>query len=144
LDAVKHMLNTIPNIEDNSIIVLLETTSPIRKTEHIEDCIKLLDDETDCVASVSEVKIQPGYMFKKNNQYLEKFDSSLKVTNRQQMESLYNYNGSIFVTRVNFLKNQDEVVFGGKMKGYLLDEMHSIDIDSYFDFKICELLLKNQ
>jgi N-acylneuraminate cytidylyltransferase/CMP-N,N'-diacetyllegionaminic acid synthase len=143
LDAVKHMLDTISEVKENPIIILLETTSPIRKSVYLDDCIKLLDENTDCVASISEVKVQPVYMFKENNGYLEKFEKSLKVNNRQQMEKLFNYNGSILVSTVNFLKNQEEAVFGGRLKGYLLDEKHSVDIDSPLDFQICEFLLKN-
>ena len=144
LDAVKHMLNKIPEISQNPIIVLLETTSPIRKINHLKDCIELLDAETDCVATISKVKIHPAYMFRENNGYLEKFDNSQKIENRQKMESLFNYNGSILITTADFLKNQKEVVFGGRIKGYLLDEKHSIDIDSPFDFEICEFLSKNK
>ncbi len=144
LDALKHMLNEIPDVLLNTIVVLLETTSPIRKIQHLEDCIKLLDNETDCVATISEVKTHPAYMFKENNGYLEKFDTSLKITNRQQMDHLFNYTGSILISTVEFLKNQKEVVFGGRIKGYLLDEKYSIDIDSPFDFEICEFLLKTK
>ena len=49
---------------------------------------------------------------------------------------------SIFVTTLNFLKTQKNVVFGGKMKGYLIDEKSSFDIDTPLDFIICDFLLK--
>ena len=144
IDAVKHMLNTIPEIQCNPIIILLETTSPIRKSQYLDDCIELLDVKTDCVASISEVKIQPVYMFKEKNGFLIRYDKSQKVVNRQQMDKLYHYNGSILVTTSDFLINQKEAVFGGKIKGYLLDQFHSIDIDEPLDFEICEFLLRSR
>ena len=60
------------------------------------------------------------------------------------MEKIFYYNGSIFVTTLNFLKSQKNVVFGGKMKGYLLNEKNSFDIDTPLDFKICDFLLKEK
>ena len=46
------------------------------------------------------------------------------------------------VTTVNFLKNQNDVVFGGNMKGFILDEKSSFDIDTKLDFEICDFLLR--
>lgn len=141
LDAVHHLLNSIPEKNSNPIVVLLETTSPIRTTSNIQECINLFDDSVDCVVSISEVKVSPVYMYKEKDGFLEKYDSSEIATNRQQMEKLFYYNGSILVTSANFLRNQKDVVFGGKMKGYLLDEKNSFDIDTLLDFDICNFLL---
>jgi len=141
LETVKHLSTSIPEKDSNPIIVLLETTSPIRDCLDIHKCIKLLDEKIDCVAGVGEVKIFPGYMYREKNGLLEKYDPS-KVTNRQQMEKLFFYNGSILVTTMNFLKSQNDVVFGGKMKGYYLDEKSSFDIDTPLDFLICDFLLR--
>ena len=142
LETVKHLSTSIPEKDSNPIIVLLETTSPIRDCLDIHKCIKLLDEKIDCVAGVGEVKIFPGYMYREKNGLLEKYDPSNKVTNRQQMEKLFFYNGSILVTTMNFLKSQNDVVFGGKMKGYYLDEKSSFDIDTPLDFLICDFLLR--
>ena len=140
IDAVRHLISKIPKPFQNSIVVLLETTLPLRKVNDIDNCIMLFDESVDCVASVSEVKIPPVYMYKENNGFLEKYDSSTIATNRQQMEKLFSYNGSILVTTLNFLKNQKQVVFGGKMKFYVQDEKSSFDIDTPMDFEICNFL----
>jgi len=59
------------------------------------------------------------------------------------MEKLVYYNSSILVTTSNFIKKQEKTIFGGKMKGYLLDEKHSADIDTEFEFKLCKLLMES-
>lgn len=140
IDAVQHLITNLPSSFKNPIIILLETTLPLRKIDDIDNCINLFDESIDCVASVSEVKITPVYMYKENNGFLEKYDSSTIATNRQQMEKLFSYNGSILVTTLNFLQNQKQVVFGGKMKYYLMDEKSSFDIDTPTDFEICNFL----
>ncbi len=142
LETVQHLLNSIPEKNSNPIIILLETTSPMRSSIDIENCIKLFDEKTDCVASISEVKVSPGYMYIKKNEFLEKYDSTIIPKNRQEVEKLYYYNGSILITTMNFLKSQKDVVFGGKMKYYLLNEKYSFDIDTPLDFKICDFLMR--
>lgn len=142
LETVQHLLDSIPEKNTDSIIVLLETTSPMRSSLDVKNCIELFDETTDCVASVSEVKVSPAYMYLKKDEFLEKYDSTIKPTNRQEMEKLFYYNGSILVTTLNFLKSQKDVVFGGKMKSYLLDESSSFDIDTPLDFTICDFLLR--
>ena len=142
IDAVQHLITNLPSSIKNPIIILLETTLPLRKIDDIDNCINLFDESIDCVVSVSEVKIPPVYMYKENNGFLEKYDS-MTATNRQQMEKLFSYNGSILVTSLNFLKNQKKVVFGGKMKYYVQDEKSSFDIDTSTDFEICDFLFNN-
>lgn len=141
LEAVHHMLNLIPSIQENPLIVLLESTSPIRESLDIERCIELYDEKIDCVASVREVKVFPAYMYKEKNGYLFPYENSPEIKNRQEMEKLYAYTGSILVTMANILKNQQKIVFGGKIKGYVIDELHSIDIDTQLDFDICDFLM---
>lgn len=142
LETVQHALDSIRERDSNSIIVLLETTSPMRSSSDVRNCIKLLDEKADCVVSISEVKISPVYMYVKKNEFLEKYDPVTIPKNRQEMQKLFYYNGSILVTTTNFLKSQKDVVFGGKMKYYILDEQSSFDIDTQLDFTLCDFLLR--
>ncbi len=142
LQAVKHMLGSI-KAKPDSMIVLLEVTLPIRKMTDVKNCIECFNSNVDCVVSVMEAKVHPGFMFRSKGDLLVRYDETINLKNRQEMEKLYAYTGSILVTNVNFLQNQDSVVFGGRMKGYLLDEKSSLDIDSPFDFDMCEFVLNS-
>ncbi|MFZ0184280.1 MAG: acylneuraminate cytidylyltransferase family protein [Nitrosotalea sp.] len=142
LETVQHLMQQIPYENDNSMIVLLETTAPIRESHDIEKCIELFDENIDCVASMNEVKVHPIYMYTEKENLLYPYIDSKQVQ-RQNAEPLVAYNGSILVTSYNFIKNKNDVVLGGKIRGYLLDEKHSIDIDSTFDFEICKYLLES-
>ena len=42
LETVQHLLNSIPEKNSNPIIILLETTSPMRSSIDIENCICLM------------------------------------------------------------------------------------------------------
>lgn len=143
LDAVIHMIKTIKkNENENHIVVILETTSPIRKIEDIEKCIEMYDESVDEVISIFEVKIHPYRMLKKRNDQIEFYLNKPPFSNRQQAETLYALNGSIMVTDFNFLENQKDVIYGGKMKGFIQDELSAIDIDSKLDFEICKFIME--
>jgi CMP-N,N'-diacetyllegionaminic acid synthase len=143
LDAIKHMIDAIPECKENPIIVLLETTSPIRKGFDIEKCIEMYNENVDSVISVNQVKSDPSYMYKQENNLLKSFLEKGPIKRRQDAEPLVVYNGSILVSSCNFIKNQKDVVLGGRMIGYVLDEKHSIDIDSKLDFEICRFIMES-
>jgi CMP-N-acetylneuraminic acid synthetase len=143
LEAVQNMILQIPNLKDDDMVLLLETTSPIRKVSDVENCIEMFDKNTDCVMSITKVKIHPAYMYKFDHDYLVPH-SSILPKNRQEMEILFAYTGSILVTTIKFLKNQKDIPYGGRMKGYVLGEKESLDIDSLLDFQICDLLLRHE
>lgn len=142
LDAIKHMIDVIPECKENPILILLETTSPIKKISDIEKCIEMYNKNVDSVISVNPIKSDPSYMYKQENNLLKPFLEKDPIKRRQDAEPLVAYNGSILVSSCNFLKNQKDVVLGGRMIGYVLDEKHSIDIDSKLDFEICRFIME--
>ena len=144
LDALKHLINSIPKIKDqNPIIVMLFAPAPIRKISDIEKCIEMLDENVDCVVSLSEVKKHPYRMLiKKNDDYLDFYEKDQIISTRQKTRPLY-VNGSICVTSSDFLKKQKFLAYGGKIKGLLMDEKHSIDIDTKLDFEICKYIMES-
>ena len=145
LEGVKHMISVIPETKENPIIVILETTTPIKEISDIEKCIETFGGgNIDCVASVNLVKAHPSYIYVERDGILQSFLGQEPIGNRQASEPLYAFNGSIFVTDCNFLLNQKRVILGGKMKGYLMDEWHSVDIDAPFDFEICKYLMESK
>jgi CMP-N-acetylneuraminic acid synthetase len=144
LDALKHMTNQICYENQESIIVILEATFPIRSSQNIQKCIELKKFNIDVVTSISKVKLHPSYMVKSTNENILSFYlDSPPNPNRQQREQLYALNGSITVTNAKFLLNQKDSMYGGQMKGFLIDEESSMDIDSNFDYQISKLYVEN-
>ena len=58
--------------------------------------------------------------------------------NRRGRETLYACRGSCLVGEGGFLLGQEASVYGGRIKGYGMDERRSSDIDTPLDFEICE------
>jgi len=144
LDSIKHLIQNIPDANvENSLIAIFWTTTPIRKIKDIEKCIEMYDNKIDCVVSVMESKIRPSWLFVERNNFLKFWQKGTPEPNRQQQkERFYYINGSVVVTSSKFLMKQKTNFLGGKMKGYLMDEKHSIDIDTKFDFELCKFVME--
>jgi len=144
LDSIKHLIQNIPDANvENSLIAIFWTTTPIRKIKDIEKCIEMYDNKIDCVVSVMESKIRPSWLFVERNNFLEFWQKGTPEPNRQQQkERFYYINGSVVVTSSKFLMKQKTNFLGGKMKGYLMDEKHSMDLDTKFDFELCKFVME--
>ena len=112
--------------EDRSEILLLQPTSPIRFSYHINKFMEKIREKNSkqCVAVrdvtkfFSLAKVELG----KNNQILVP-------------------NGSMYYTKIEVLKN--EKTFYSKYSDYfIMDDFHSIDIDTQDDWNIAEACLK--
>jgi len=143
LDTI-HQLEKL-HIYSPDIIVILQPTSPLRKTCDIDDAVKLfLKSNCDSVISVSTIKHPPEWIYKiskKGN--LEKYlKKNKEITRRQDSPELYELNGAVFVLDKNkFIKTRK--VIGKNSKAYIMPIERSVDIDSKFDLAIAELILKN-
>lgn len=144
LDAIKHLLDIIIESEnENPIIVILPPTTPNRAFFDVKKCIELFNNEIDCVASMNKIKFHPSHVLvEKSNKLVDFYFGLHPISNRQESEPLYSFNGSILVTDSNFLKKQTHYILGGKIRGYLLDEEHSIDIDTKLDYELCKLVME--
>ncbi len=146
LDSFKHAIKNITDIKNENVLIVLFWTAPIiRKTKDIEKCIEMYNDKIDCIVSVSESKIRPSWLFIEKNNQLKFWRKGTPEPNRQEQKEKYFYiNGSVVVTTSRFLMKQKKNFVGGKMKGYVMDDEHSMDIDNPFDFKITKLVVEQK
>jgi len=124
-------------------IVLLQPTSPFRKDNDIDKAIdKAIDTNADMVVSVKETSSNPYYVLfeEGKNGYLEKSKTS-NYTRRQDCPPVFEYNGSIYVIKTSSLLKKDSLVFNKTVK-YIMDDLHSVDIDNEIDFAFAELLIE--
>lgn len=124
-------------------IVLLQPTSPFRKTEDIDLAIKLAcDNQVDMVVSVKESHSNPYYnLFEEcDDGYLNKSKEG-EYFRRQDCPVVYEYNGSLYVINVNSLISQNTINFTKKIKYLMKEEYLSIDLDTEFDWKFAEFIV---
>ena len=123
-------------------IVVLQPTSPFRKIGDIDLAIKkAIQTNVDMVVSVKETSSNPYYvLFEENeNGYLKKSKDGI-FTRRQDCPKVYEYNGSIYVIKVDSLMKYNSLHFNKILK-FEMDDLHSIDIDNQLDFDFAEFIL---
>jgi CMP-N-acetylneuraminic acid synthetase len=129
------------------IIVVLQPTAPLRRNEHIDDCLDLISaTDINSVVSVSPV---PGH-FHPDWQFIISEDSELRTfsgreldelqTRRQELSMTYTRNGAIYaVRRVAFLKH--ESLLAPPCIAYTMAAEDSVNIDSEEDIWVAERFL---
>ena len=144
-DVIVHALEFYASerktVYDN--IVLLQPTSPLRTAAQVREALALYRHEIDMVVSVRENR-SSVVLFRENDQgFLEHaFDVSRGVR-RQDAAELYEYNGAIYVINAASLLEKGMGGFRRIVK-YVMPEASSPDIDSLLDWKLCEILLRDQ
>ena len=134
-DVAIHAINELP---DYDYILLLQPTSPLRNSNHIDDCIELMF-QGNSKNSVSMCHAKKGdknlcvldhkFMFKKFSESFVKSDN------------LYKINGAIYFSDVNNLIEKKTFINTDSL-GYIMPREQSIDIDTMDDFRCAEKLQK--
>jgi len=124
-------------------VVLLQNTSPFRKAEQVKEALKLYNDDVDMVVSVKECPANPYYcVFEEDsNGYLHVCKGDGNIFRRQDAPKVYEYNGAIYIINPESLKHRHMHQFKKRVK-YVMDEMSSFDLDTMTDWKIAEMIKK--
>ena len=124
-------------------LVLLQPTSPFRASKDVKEALQLFSPNLDMVVSVKETKSNPYFMlFEENTEgYLEPSKSG-DFFRRQDAPSVYEYNGAIYVINTESLRKYGSLRAFPRVKKYVMDEFHSLDIDQPIDWKIAEFYLE--
>jgi CMP-N,N'-diacetyllegionaminic acid synthase len=143
-EVILHALDWYKNngIEFENI-VLLQPTSPFRLKAHIAEALSLYNTGIDMVTSVQKVKsnIYSTYYIQNENSFIEKvFIAEDKGIRRQDSETIYELNGSIYVINVESIKTTKLGDFK-RIKKIVMDDIYSVDIDEPIDWKWCEFIL---
>ena len=129
-------------------VVLIEPTSPLREAGDIRKCISLIKkNEIDTLVSVSKVKSpHPRFIYKFSSEFkIKPYISSKKnlSARRQDVESLYFLEGTIYCSNVKtFLRKK--TFYHNNTSAFVVPKWKSIEIDSLFDLKLSEFIMKNK
>jgi len=126
------------------IIVLLQPTSPLRKTTQIDESIrKLIENNADAVISVSELHI--GYKWLlgiKNGKLHFISENNLKNTRTQDQEKAYMLNGAINAYKTDIILKSGIYNFNDNCLPLIMDKITSMEIDDKADLELIGLYMK--
>jgi N-acylneuraminate cytidylyltransferase len=130
------------------IVVNLRPTSPLRKTEHIDEAIQiLLTSNADSVKSVSPAREPPQKMWKFDNGRIFPLlseNTGIRGNHqspRQSLEPIYWQNGIVDVTWSKVILEKNSMT-GSEIGGYITDSIFAVDLDTEEDFLIAEVIFK--
>jgi CMP-N,N'-diacetyllegionaminic acid synthase len=125
------------------LMVLLQPTSPFRKKDHFLQAMELMKPEVDMVVSVKESEANPYYnLFEQDSKGFLRQSKEGNFQRRQDCPVVYQYNGSLYVIRIDSLKNSPLNQFKNIVP-YVMPHEYSIDLDTPLDWIIAENIARN-
>lgn len=154
--VLQHAIDFMEKSEEYSIdaVVLLQPTSPFRKSSTIKECVELYKNEpnADSVVSVNNIEgYRPEWMMKIDKKKVVPYASPfqhegepvIRLPARQSFPELHRMNGSVWVTSRDLLMNHNLVV-GPNAYAIVTEEIEAVDIDTEVDFMISEALIQHR
>lgn len=144
-DVVFHTLNWFEKKDIQfDIIILLQTTSPLRNTGDIDNALRLfLEKCPESLISISENSPYWSFKIDKKDYLRPVFNWNYFKKRRQDLPKSYVPNGAIFIfTPKTLLKNKR--LYYKETLPYVMPIERSIDIDNEVDFKLVEIIIKNE
>lgn len=132
--ALLHGLSVIEDSEiDPDIVVLLQCTSPLRRESDIDDTVELVSEGGfDSALSVCE---DHSFFWKRDDDTATAINYDPQNRQRRQdMDSRYRENGSIYVMKTRVLE-EAECRLGGKIGLHEMPGSYSFEIDDHDDLR---------
>jgi CMP-N-acetylneuraminic acid synthetase len=147
LPVLQHALETMAaaGVEAEAV-VLLQPTSPLRRAEHIDAAIDLLESSgADSVVSVVEVPHQfhPLSVMTIEGDRLRPMSDGPTVTRRQDKPRVYARNGpAVLAVRATVLRAGS--LYGDEICPVVMSPRESLDIDDAWDLELADLILSKR
>jgi CMP-N-acetylneuraminic acid synthetase len=124
-------------------ICLLQPTSPLRRSEDIDNCIDILEESgADSVVSVLPVPktYNPKWVYWKdvNGKLALSTGDKEPISRRQDLPLSFHRDGSVYVTRVNTLQASHSL-YGNCVLGYEIPLEFSSNLDTQDDWQNLEM-----
>jgi CMP-N-acetylneuraminic acid synthetase len=135
LEVVRHAVSEL----GPDVVALLQPTSPFRRAEHVDACVRLLlESGADAVVSVVEVphRFRPDSL-------MDVVDGRVvargTARTRQEKERVYARNGPAVLARRADRLGDD--LYGGDVRPFVMSARDSLDVDDPDDLELAERLL---
>ena len=133
------------------IILRLPPTTPLCTPEHIDACVKLLEDdpEADSSRTITPASKHPYKLWRTNGEYLEPF-ISVELTGLNDADNMPRQAFPKALSHVDVIALrwktlvEDQSMAGKKIRYHEIPKTEAVDIDTDVDFVVAEELLKRR
>lgn len=140
IEVVRHALELL---SDFDTLVLLQPTSPLRTAADVAAAVRLYEasQQRNCIA-MTEATDSPNWSYYMDGGALRPVLGDQIPLRRQDLPRVVTVNGAIYVANARRLEEQGSFL-RPDMVPYLMPRERSVDIDTEFDFQLCEFLIRN-
>lgn len=139
IDAVLHGLDWFAGASggDPEAVMVLQPTSPLRGAECIKEALAVLDarPEVDSVVGMRALHLPPKFLFLAGESGL-----ALALDPSDGRRPVYIPNGALYLARTAAVRRLRSL-YAGNVLPLVMDDAHSVDVDSEWDFRLAEILL---
>ena len=136
--------HAVRELAPETALVLLQPTSPLRTSRHVDDAVELLlSSGADSVVSVVEVPHRFGTtsLMRLDGEQLVRLDET-SYASRADKPVLYARNGpAILALRADRIGDD---LYAGDLRAYVMDAADSVDVDEPFDLELAQFLLSRR
>lgn len=149
IEVIAHAINEVDSqLDQFSILVMLEPTSPLREEGSIDKAIEDLvsSDALSIVAVAKSVSSHPEFLYSltTNNllsPFLEKGKGVFTAPRRQNISDLFYLSGNFYIGYIPQLLKLKSF-YHDRCKASIVTDNYAFEIDSQVDFVIAEALMK--
>ena len=142
--AIEYLDSTSQNYDG---LIVIPPTAPLRSVKDLERCLEKFESgKFDIVTTVSDAHRSPYFnMIKVDNNDLASLvnNSHERISRRQDVPIVYDMTTVAYVVNPLFVKEKDGI-FDGRVGCTHIPIERSLDIDTMFDFKVAECLIKER
>lgn len=144
VEVLIHAIDYLKHVESKEYpyTCLLQCTTPFKTAEDIDKTIeKCIESELfDASVSLCEAEVNPLWTVKlEQEQIVDFIEGGNDIPTRQELPKAYRLNGGIYVVDTNVLVTTKNLL-PKNTTGYIMESIRSVDIDTEYDFKLCEFI----
>lgn len=146
VDVVLHVLDVLKDQDQRfSWLLLLQPTSPLRTTRHIDEAVRLVRKKgADGLISICRAGHPREWIASTTpGESLESFFSETELQkSASELSTSYTVNGAIYLIRISVFEEEKTFFPMRNIIGYEMDRRYSVDIDDQYDFELAEWSLR--
>lgn len=148
IDVVKHAISFMEKQgQVFDYVMLLQPTSPLRTSAHIDEAINLLyDKSSDGIISVCPTEHSPLWSntLGEDGKMDSFIPSKIKNARSQDLPAYYRLNGAIYIASIEKLRAENTMFIKDNIYAYRMTAASSVDIDESIDFTLAEAVMKEE
>ncbi len=140
IDVVLHAIEALPEFD---YVVILQTTSPFRSVNDIDECIeKCISGNVYSCVSVTVAEKSPYWMYTLDkDERMSSLMGDITFTRRQDIPKSYALNGAVYVLKSDDIKENVSLITSETI-AHVMPVERSLDIDTKFDLKIARAMVE--